>query len=245
MRTGASMSLSVSTKGQPDDPADNPAEPSYPHEANLYIYVDEAGNFDFSPTGTKFFIMTCVTVCRPFPAQRKLLEVKYDQLQTGLDLEYFHASEDRQAVRDKVFAAIAQGMSAYRTYSVILRKNTTNPVLREPARLYPKAFGMLMKYVLPRRCGGSIKTVVVVTDSFPDMKKKRAMEKAVKTTLKPLVPSGTTYYLYHHQSRAEQPNIRSPITSPGRSTGSGRTMISLVQPDQGSREGRGRSFRGR
>jgi Protein of unknown function (DUF3800) len=181
----------------------NPPEPSYPPEANLYIYVDEAGNFDFSPRGTKYFIMTCVTVCRPFPAQQRLLEVKYDHLQTGLDLECFHASEDRQAVRDKVFAAIADGMSAYRTYSVILRKNKTNPVLQEPARLYPKTFGMLMKYVLPRRCDGSIKTVVVVTDSFPDIKKRRAMEKAVKTTLKPLVPSGTTYYLYQHQSRAD------------------------------------------
>ena len=178
-------------------------EPVYPSNTFLYIYVDEAGNFDFSPGGTKFFIMTCVTVCRPFPAHQRLLDVKYDQLQTGLNLEYFHASEDRQAVRDQVFEAIGQGMDAYRTYAVVIRKNKTNPVLREPEKLYPKAFGWLMKFVLPRRCDPSIGTIVVVTDELPEQRKRRAMEKAVKSALKPLVPPGTTYHLYHHQSRSD------------------------------------------
>jgi hypothetical protein len=169
----------------------------------LYLCVDESGNFDFSPGGTKFFVMTCVAICRPFPAQHKLLDVRYDQLESGLDLQYFHASEDRQMVRDKVFGAIAEQMSEYRAYSVVIRKNTTDPSLRAPESLYPLAFEWLMKYILPRRCGDEVETIVVITDDLPERNKRRAMEKGVKMALKPLVPAGKRYHLYHHQSRSD------------------------------------------
>jgi len=38
--------------------------------------------------------------------QAALLDVKQDALEDGLDLEYFHASEDRQAVRDQVLGCL-------------------------------------------------------------------------------------------------------------------------------------------
>lgn len=176
---------------------------NFPGGNALYMYVDEAGNFDFSPSGSQFFVLTCLTVCRPFPAHPTLLDVKYDHLETGLDLEYFHASEDRQSVRDSVFAAIQRSMAQYRAYSVIIRKNRTNPVLRGPERFYPRVFEWLMKYVIPRRTDAATKTVVVITDSIPVQSKRKAIEKAVKSALKPLVPKSLTYRLYHHQSRAD------------------------------------------
>jgi hypothetical protein len=169
----------------------------------LYLCVDESGNFDFSPRGTKFFVMSCVVVSRPFPAQHKLLDVRYDQLESGLDLQHFHASEDRQIVRDKVFGAIAEDISEYRAYSVVIPKNRTEPTLRAPEALYPLAFEWLMKYILPRHCGDEVETIVVITDDLPERNKRRAMEKGVKMALKPLIPAGKRYYLYHHQSRSD------------------------------------------
>jgi hypothetical protein len=71
-----------------------------------YILLDEGGNFDFSPKGTRFFTLTSVTKVRPFQIAPVLDHLKYDLIETGLDLEYFHASEDRQPVRDQVFTAI-------------------------------------------------------------------------------------------------------------------------------------------
>jgi len=76
----------------------------------LYIFLDEGGNFDFSPTGTKYFTLTCISKTRPFQIAPALDSLKYDLIETGLDIEYFHAAEDRQAVRDKVFAAIQKFM---------------------------------------------------------------------------------------------------------------------------------------
>ena len=75
-------------------------------DSTLYVYVDEAGNFDSSPRGTRLFCMTCLVTRRPFSWQAPLLDLKYDCLEDGLDLEYFHASEDRQAVRDRFLASI-------------------------------------------------------------------------------------------------------------------------------------------
>jgi len=40
-----------------------------PHEAKqrfLYIFLDEAGNLDFSHTGTRYFVLGGITKERPF-----------------------------------------------------------------------------------------------------------------------------------------------------------------------------------
>lgn len=56
-----------------------------------YLFLDEAGNFDFSPSGTAFFILGSLFKERPFAAYRQLTELKYDLIEGGQDLEYFHA----------------------------------------------------------------------------------------------------------------------------------------------------------
>jgi len=55
-------------------------------------------------------------------------------------LEYFHASEDRQAIRDRFFATITPGLPQFDVYSVLISKNKTNPSIREPERLFPLMF---------------------------------------------------------------------------------------------------------
>ena len=37
-----------------------------------YLFLDEGGNFDFSPTGTRYFVMSSVAMRRPFPAHGPL-----------------------------------------------------------------------------------------------------------------------------------------------------------------------------
>lgn len=172
-------------------------------DSTLYVYVDEAGNFDFSPRGTRFFCMTCLVTRRPFSWQAPLLDLKYDCLEDGLDLEYFHASEDRQAVRDRFLASIAPYLSQLDIYTVLISKNRTNPSLREPAKLFPRMFDWLLKYALPRAMSQATSQVVIVTDTIPVQRQRRAVKKAVKVGLKPHLPGSTAYRLLHHQSRAD------------------------------------------
>ncbi len=69
----------------------------------LYIFIDEGGNLDFSPSGTKYFTITSVTTARPFVLDAPLIELRFDLVERGLDLEYFHAAEDKQPTRNAIF----------------------------------------------------------------------------------------------------------------------------------------------
>jgi len=62
----------------------------------LYMFIDEGGNFDFSPRGTKYFNLTCLTEKRPFPSYDKLRNIKYDLIEDGINIEYFHATNDKK-----------------------------------------------------------------------------------------------------------------------------------------------------
>jgi hypothetical protein len=50
----------------------------------LYIFLDEGGNLDFSPNGTKLFLVTSLAKERPFEAYKELAE-----LEQGLHIESF------------------------------------------------------------------------------------------------------------------------------------------------------------
>jgi hypothetical protein len=102
----------------------------------LYIFLDEAGNFDFSPGGSKYFIMASVTRERTFGDYSEFVNLKYDLVEQGIDIEYFHASEDKQAVRDQVFKIIQRNLTGMRIDAVIVEKKKTKPTLRDPARFY-------------------------------------------------------------------------------------------------------------
>lgn len=71
----------------------------------LYMFIDEGGNFDFSPKGTKYFTLSCLTEKRPFPSYDKLRNIKYDLIEDGINIEYFHTSLDEM---DNHFNALMQ-----------------------------------------------------------------------------------------------------------------------------------------
>lgn len=167
------------------------------------MFIDEGGNFDFSPTGTKYFSLSCLSEKRPFPSYDKLRNIKYDLIEDGINIEHFHATTDKQFVRDKVFEVIRDNIDNIKVDSIIVRKNKTNPSLHADEKFYCKVFEMLMKWVLRKRVNlHEIDHLIIFTDSMPTKKKKKAMEKGVKLTLSKLVNKGLRYYIYHHQSRS-------------------------------------------
>jgi hypothetical protein len=165
------------------------------------MYFDEAGNFDFSPGGSKYFIMTAVVSRRPFAPHGELLDIKYDCLETGLDLDRFHATEDRQSVRDRVYDAITNWLDEIEIYSVIIQKNRTNPMLRDGRTLYLRAFDWLTKYACPRSLR-RVDRVVAVTDRIPVAKRQGDVKQALKRSFKQHLGE-RTYCLFHHDSRGD------------------------------------------
>ena len=67
---------------------------------------------------------------------------------------------------------------------------------------YPEMVGYLLKYVLDRPPHKNADEVIVITDSLPLQRRRRAIEKAVQSTLAQMLPQGVRYRILHHDSRS-------------------------------------------
>lgn len=119
--------------------------------ARVHVFADEAGNFDFSrkADASRYFILTTVASgdCRSGDA---LMALRRQLRMEGLlEDKPFHASEDRQSVRDRVFAELAG--HAFRVDSTILEKCKAQPQTRHSdAAFYQLAWYLHFKHVAPR-----------------------------------------------------------------------------------------------
>lgn len=168
----------------------------------LYVYLDEAGNFDFSEKGTRYFMLGSVALERPFGFHTLLAELRFDLLEQGLDIERFHASDDKQATRNLVFGVIRECLPTLRIDATIAEKRKTGPSLRADDQFYPKMLGYHLRYLLDQVRIAEYQRVVVVTDTLPIQSKRKLIEKAVKQTLADMLPSDVPYQVLHHDSRS-------------------------------------------
>ena len=168
----------------------------------VYVFLDESGNLDFSSRGTRYFVLTSVSTTRPFIWSKVLDDLKYDCIDYGLEIEYFHCAVDNKHVRGKVFDIIGNHLDRVYIDSLIVEKRKTGPALRVNERFYPEMLGSLLKYVLQRGAIASAEEVIIITDTIPLQRKRRSIEKAVKLTLANVLPPGSRYRILHHDSRS-------------------------------------------
>lgn len=99
--------------------------------ARRYLFADEAGDFNFSrgPNVSRYFIICTVTMndCAVGDALSKLRRELVWKAHPVRD--YFHATEDRQVVRDAVFETICQ--HDFRVQATIMEKSKAQPQVRE------------------------------------------------------------------------------------------------------------------
>ncbi len=167
----------------------------------LYIFLDEGGNFDFSVGGTKYLTITAVVKNRPFSIHEDLASLKYDLYEEGRGQEYFHATEDLQSIRDRVFGRIASKLDRIKIHSIIVEKRKTGPALQPVESLYPKMLFTLLKYILNPDHQAPEKVVVII-DDVPVKRKRDAIEKGVKQYLSHAVPRLGDYQVHHHASKS-------------------------------------------
>jgi hypothetical protein len=166
----------------------------------LYIFLDEGGNFDFSPTGTRYFTLTSMALYRPFSIREAWDDYRYELLEFGRDLEYFHCTEDNRFLRDRLFAVLNSHAAFYRIDSLIIEKAKVCPIQREDQRFYPEMLGFLLKHIFEYT--EDYDEVIIITDNLPHQKKRKAVEKGIKQTLKWMLPTSVKYQVLHHASRA-------------------------------------------
>ena len=169
----------------------------------LYIFLDEGGNFDFSPKGTKYFTISSVSIVRPFDFYTSLTSLKYDLIENGLNLEYFHAAEDKQHVRDKVFDIISTFLPHVSIDALIVEKSKAGPFLREVEQFYPTMLKVFLRYVCDTPNLLDYKGIIVTTDAIPVKRKRVSVEKAIKIVASEIIgPLGKQYKVLHHASKS-------------------------------------------
>ena len=128
----------------------------------MYVFGDEAGNDDFSrkPGATKYLVIG--TVALPdLGLTEALLELRRDMALRGKALEScFHASEDKQDIRDEVFALLQT--ATFRVDMTIFEKCKTVPRLQsDTERFFKTAWYLHFKYIAPSLISGHDDLLVI------------------------------------------------------------------------------------
>ncbi len=180
----------------------------------LFIFIDESGNFDFSSTGTKYFILTAISTIKPLNEREKLLKYRCQLLSEQTDQEYFHATEDKQTVRDGIYSLIS-GYDDFFVDSVVTQKNKANPSLYSEmcskkgkitkrivgAEFYRIVCQTLLQYIFRRFNSTNIEKIVVILDNLFTDNKRQTVLKSLKSYLKQHCQK--RFYIYFHQSKAD------------------------------------------
>lgn len=191
----------------------------------LYIFLDESGDFNFSSTGTKYFILSSISTLGPIDGRHELTQIKYQLLQDGHDLEYFHATENKQYIRDCVFSIIDQ-LGDIEVDSVIAEKRKANFTLyKDPGpdskkysknrthqveeKLYKQICETLLQYTIRRyiqfKSKIKIQKIVVIQDRLFTERKREFITKHIKTYIHSNF--GIMPHVYFHQMKSD-PNCQ-------------------------------------
>lgn len=177
-------------------------------EKILYIFLDEGGNFDFSPRGTRYITFSALSKITPLDEIPELSHLKYSLWKEGHEIERFHASEDLQFTRDKVFEILCSNLSTYRLDTIIVEKRKTNPILQDDmVRFYRTMFKILMNFI-DTGYGGAFDKTIIVTDTLPTGSKNSKMTKALKLELASWTKNKQKSYRIYHFSSASDINLQ-------------------------------------
>ncbi len=119
-----------------------------------YVYGDESSNFDFSDQegASRYFILTTV-VAADHAIEADLMDLRRQLAWSGEPLAGgFHATNDKQRVRDRVFAVMAR--HDFRVDATILEKRKTDPGRRSQPRLYSLAWYLHLTGLIPELVAG-------------------------------------------------------------------------------------------
>lgn len=148
--------------------------------ARVYVFGDEAGNFDFArKQGASLYFMIGTITIGSTDAGDELLRLHRELAWQGVGLESaFHASTDKQVVRDQVFGVIQQ--MAFRFDATILEKPKAQPPLAaDEDRFYKQAWYLHFKFVAPKVLDEHDELLVVAA-SMGTRKRKKAMRAALE-----------------------------------------------------------------
>ncbi len=154
-----------------------------------YIYADESGDFKFSNHHrvSRYFILTTVLI-DDHNIELAMLDLRRELVWNGTKLpREFHATEDSQLVRDKVFEVLNR--YDFRIDATVLNKRKAYPGIRNSEeQFYRYACFYHMKYVAPR-VASTDDELLVIAASIGTRRKLDDFRAAVEGVLKLTSPT--------------------------------------------------------
>lgn len=139
------------------------------------LFLDEAGNFDFTEKGTPFLIV-CATLLDISAARSgELSLLRYELNAQGHDIESFHASANTPYVRGAFMRRLTAAGANYQVFAIILDKSLSPHPPEDLSQVYVDLF----KFVLAMSHPAS-GDCPVYADRVPLQRSRKAIMKAVR-----------------------------------------------------------------
>ena len=177
----------------------------------IYIFVDEAGDMDFSAKGSKHYMFNFLIKRRPFNLHEYISNYRYSLLERNLDplngqrlnIESFHACEDNKYIREEIFNIISTfDKNSVKAYSYILEKSKVDPIKRkEIDKFYIDNLNLAIHQLLDKLKIN--KNFIIITDRLPVQKNKNKQISALKKGIKTYIKDHRLtirYDIFHHCS---------------------------------------------
>ena len=167
--------------------------------STFYVYLDESGDWEFSPKGSTHFAVGALWTSEPAALVHALVNLRFELLKEGVDLDSFHASPDKQATRDRVFATL-RAVQGWQFAAVLMEKRKVNPTLRDPQRFYPIIALPAVTVALQHRSPATSRAIVFAdTINLGTRAKREGALKAIKRACTEHLPSGIPHHAYSHR----------------------------------------------
>lgn len=151
---------------------------------NKFIFADEAGCFTFNrgQNVSKYFIL-CTIVMDDCAVGTQLLDLRRRLAWEGFELgEYFHATADKQLVRDEVYKVITN--ASFSVQATIMEKSKALPKVRETKpRFYQYGYFYHFKFGATKELNQQSEALVT-TASLGTRKEKIAFQDAVADVMR-------------------------------------------------------------
>lgn len=174
--------------------------------ARVYVFADEAGNFDFSrkKDASKYFILTTLTAT-DCSVGEALASLRRDLSWEGYDLhDGFHAMHDPKPRKARVFGALAP--LQFRVDATIMDKSKAMPKIRPTEeRFYKYAWLLHFQYVATKVLTPADELHVVAA-SIETRAKRAVFHSAIKDVVQQVSP--TTKYKVAFWSASSDPCLQ-------------------------------------
>lgn len=156
----------------------------------IHVFGDEAGDFVFQPPRqgiSRYFIIGTVTL-EDCEIGDELLALRRELAWDGVHLDSFHATTDKQRVRNQVFEQIAACDGLRFDATILDKRKTIEKYRRDPILFYKLAWYLHFKFVAPRIADPD-DSLLVVASSLMINRKKKAVKEAVDSVVTQVAPT--------------------------------------------------------